>query len=267
MPLADEARRPTALIVDDDHVMRMLEKETLSQFDFDVREALDELGDRLEKAAGKNPTEAKLRTAVKAVLKQVVKEHKRVLFSGDNYDDAWHREAEKRGLPNIRNSVDAFPQITLKSSVDVFSRYKVLSRRELEARFNTFCEQYATQITIEAQTLLSLARTHVLPAATRHLAQLAECVEATEDAGVECDALKDELRDVLGRVTDLRGGIEDLAAALHHGNGDAHKHAAALRDDVIPLMNAVRGAADALEAIVSDDLWPLPKYREMLFVK
>ena len=232
-----------------------------------VAEALDELGDRLEKAAGKNPTEAKLRTAVKAVLKQVVKEHKRVLFSGDNYDDAWHREAEKRGLPNIRNSVDAFPQITLKSSVDVFSRYKVLSRRELEARFNTFCEQYATQITIEAQTLLSLARTHVLPAATRHLAQLAECVEATEDAGVECDALKDELRDVLGRVTDLRGGIQDLAAALHHGNGDAHKHAAALRDDVIPLMNAVRGAADALEAIVSDDLWPLPKYREMLFVK
>lgn len=232
-----------------------------------VAESLDDICAKLEKIVGKAPTEAKLRTAVKSVLKGVIKEHKRVTFSGDNYDDAWHAEAEERGLPNIRNAVDAFPQLTKKSTVDVFKQYGVLSRRELQSRFNTFCEQYATQIAIEGETTLSLCRTHVLPAAMRHLGQFAEAVEATQDAGVDCPELQEDLRGYLERVNALREAMGDLESALDHDSNDPHKHAKALRDHVVPAMLSVRACADELEGFVSDDLWPLPKYREMLFVK
>ena len=233
-----------------------------------VAESLDEIRERLEKAAGRNPTDAKRRSAVKSVLKAVIKEHKRVLFSGDNYGEAWHNEAEKRGLPNYRNTVDALPSVKAKSTVAAFKAGKVLSKRELESRFNTFSEQYATQISIEGETQLSMAKTYVMPAAIRYQKEYAECVEATEDAGVDCESMKDALRDYVDLFSRFQGAVADLEAALHGEHpDDAFKHAKALRDNVIPAMIEVRALADELEQTVADDQWTLPKYREMLFIK
>jgi len=233
-----------------------------------VAESLDYIAGRLEAAAGKQPTEAKLRAAVKTVLKEIVKKHRRVLFLGDNYEKSWHEEAARRGLPNNRNTVDALPALASKKAHELFSKYDVLSKVELESRYAIFLEQYVKQVTIEAQTALAMARTEILPAAIQHQRDMAEAANATKNAGVECDGLCGDLEAFVEQVDRLRDAIESLETLLsqeHHGS--ALEHARELRDKVVPAMLELRGASDALERTVSDRLWPIPTYREMLFIK
>ena len=191
------------------------------------------------------------------MLGKSYKANRQIVFGGDNYDEAWHAEAEgKRGLPNLRTTPDALPEVISKQSVAVFSKYGVLNNREVESRYEVWVEQYVTTINIEAETAASIARTMILPAALRHLAQL-------KAAGVlelvrETDALVKKL------VTSIKA-LEKVNVA--HPDGDALKHAVFMRDKVLTAMNAVRIIADQLERIVADDLWPLPKYSEILFIK
>ena len=216
-------------------------------------EAIDDLADQLKAAAKGKSVDAVLA----GVLGKSYKANSVIVFGGDNYDEAWHAEAEgKRGLTNLRTTPDALPEVISKQSVAVFSKYGVLNNREVESRYEVWVEQYVTTINIEAETAASIARTMILPAALRHLAQL-------KAAGVlelvrETDALVKKL------VTSIKA-LEKVNVA--HPDGDALKHAVFMRDKVLTAMNAVRIIADQLERIVADDLWPLPKYSEILFIK
>ncbi|MBM4113309.1 MAG: glutamine synthetase type III, partial [Phycisphaerae bacterium] len=149
-----------------------------------IAESLDFLATELERKAGRNPTPAKLETAVRTVLKEVVKTHRRVCFDGDGYSESWHKEAAKRGLPNLRATADALPVIKSKRTIDLFTKYGVLSKRELAARYEVLVEMYVTVVAIEARTLLQIVRGQVLPAALRAQTELADALAAAESAEV-----------------------------------------------------------------------------------
>ncbi|HET6508364.1 MAG TPA: glutamine synthetase III [Baekduia sp.] len=219
-----------------------------------VAESIDELSALLEKQL--KASKGDVTAAVSEVVKDVWERNKQVVFNGDGYSDAWHKEAEERGLANLPTTPDALPWLVEKQTIRAFENYGVLTERELESRFEVFVEQYATKLNIEAETAASLARTMILPAAVRHLTEL-------KASGVT--ALAEEVEPL---VEDLFSKITALEKANdHNGPEGGLKHAKYMRDVVIPAMNDVRAIADRLERIVADDLWPLPKYSEMLFIK
>ncbi|MCW5776053.1 MAG: glutamine synthetase III [Phycisphaeraceae bacterium] len=232
-----------------------------------VTDSLHHLADELEKATGANPTPQKLETSVWKVLQGVVKEHRRVIFNGDGYDAAWHAEAEKRGLPNLRDTVDALPVLKSKKATDLFKRHKVLSKPELESRAYIFVEKYIKQVTIEAETMVSMARTMILPAALRQQAEIAETVAATEAADVDAGDARAALEDFADLVTRFRTAIGRVEAALRHESSNPDKHAEHIKRAVRPAMADLRELGDELEMHIADDLWTLPKYREMLAIR
>ena len=147
-----------------------------------------------------------------AVLKKTIKEHKRVCFDGDGYSPEWHKEAARRGLPHLRDSVEAFPVLKAKKTVDLFKKYGVLTKAEVESRYHIAVEKYVKQLGIEAEMMISMTRTMILPAAIRHQTMLANAVTATEGAGVDCDDTVKALEGFAGLVTHGaqgagRGGI------------------------------------------------------------
>src|SRR3712207_523087 len=219
-----------------------------------VAEAIDSLSEDLENAINGGAT---LEDAVAQVVKSTYAEHKRVVFDGDNYSDEWHAEAERRGLANLRTTPDALPAIVDDQTLTVFGNYDVLSRRELESRYEVLLEQYVTKLNIEAETAASLARTRILPAAVRYLLEL-------NTAGLT--VLEEELRGVVEAFTASIQTLEK-ANAGHPEDGEILAHAEYMRDAVIPAMDGCREIADRLEKLVADDLWPLPRYEEMLFIK
>jgi glutamine synthetase len=223
-----------------------------------VAEAIDALADAVE-AAEKGGRS--LEESVLEVVKQAWSGHKRIVFSGDNYAEQWHAEAEQRGLANLRQSPEALPWLLEPSTVEVFSKYEVLSERELESRYEVFVEQYVTTVNIEGETAASIARTMLLPAAVQWHATL----EAA-GTGVGVQRLKDELG---GMIDDFVEAIFALETANrdHPEDGDVLEEAKYVQGEVLPAMAAAREVADRLERIVPDDLWPLPKYSEILFIK
>jgi glutamine synthetase len=218
-----------------------------------VAEAIDELADKLAEktSGGKDAAEA-----VAEIVKDSYLANKAIVFGGDNYSEEWHAEAERRGLKNLKTTPDALPEMLSEQTVAAFANYSVLSERELESRFEVAAEQYALRANIEAETSFSIAKTMILPAALRHLALLGE-------AGVS--SLETELREL---IDELVGALDELGAAnaaeveLEGIEGAIHA-----RDKQLASMTRVREAADKLEKVVADDLWPLPKYEEMLFIK
>ncbi|MGD9691665.1 MAG: glutamine synthetase III [Phycisphaerales bacterium] len=232
-----------------------------------VAESIEVMTAELEEAVGSSPTPAKLQTAVKALLKRVVKEHKRVLFDGDGYTAAWVKEAEKRGLPHARESVEALSALGTKRAQELFKKYSVLTKTELEARRLVFLEKYCKQVTIEASTMLTMARRLIMPAAMRQQGEIAETVAASEAAELECEGLRAEAEAFAGLVDRLRTAILALESSLDGHDADPKAHAEHLRDHVRPAMQDLRDVADDLERRVADDLWPIPTYREMLFIK
>jgi glutamine synthetase len=230
-----------------------------------VAESLDFIATYLEKAvkAGQD-----LNKAVQEVLAGILKESKKVVFNGDNYTEEWHKEAERRGLPNLRNTIDALPVIVRKDTMALFTKYKVYSERELQSRFTILSENYVKTVNIEGQLTVMMARTMILPAALRYQTEVATAVNATKAAGVDNQAQAELLKSLTTTISDLQSAIATLDKALqHHGNGEPFEHAQYSRDKILPSMNAVRVLGDKLETVVADDLWPLPTYREMLFIK
>jgi glutamine synthetase len=219
-----------------------------------VAEAIDSLSEDLENALNGG---ASLEEAIAKVCQKGYAANKQVVFDGDNYSDEWHAEAEQRGLLNLKSTPDALPELLKDSTVSMFDNYGVLSQREVESRFEVLAEQYVTKINIEAETAASIARTLLLPAAARHLAMLGA-------AGL--GELESESRALVDELTSAIFALEQ-ANADHPEEVEVLDHALYMRDSVIPAMTAVRDAADALEKIVADDLWPLPKYSEILFIK
>ncbi len=221
-----------------------------------VAEAVDELTDKLKVAI--KPSGATLEKAVTSVVKDVWAANKQIVFDGDGYSEAWHKEAEKRGLANLKTTPDALPWIVEKSTVAAFKKYKVLSKRELESRYEVFTEQYVMNINIEAETAASIARTMLMPAAVRYVNELK--LTGLEDLVGEVEPLIKEFHFALLK-------LEDANLAENHPDSSPMKEAIYMRDTVIGAMNDVRDVADRLEKLVADDLWPLPKYSEMLFIK
>ncbi len=230
-----------------------------------VAESLDYIATELEAAvaAGKS-----LPKAIQDLLPVILKDSKKVVFNGDGYSDEWHAEAAKRGLPNLKNTVDAIPVIIRKDSVELFGKYKVFSERELQARYNIYCESYVKTVTIEANLMVNMGKTMILPAAIRYQGEVATAVNAVKATGVDCNEQVAHLRELTGTLTAFQKALAALEhAQAHHADGDAYAHAKYMRDGILPKMVDLRTAADALETLVADDLWPLPTYREMLFVK
>jgi glutamine synthetase len=229
-----------------------------------VAEALDYIATELEKAVKDGK---KLDIAVKSLLTKMIKENKRIIFNGNNYSAEWEKEAAKRGLLNHRTSVDAYPELMKPDVVKAFEKYGVLNERELRARYDVAIEQYNKTINIEGQLMVLMANRYILPAAHRYTAQLAQSVAAVKAAGVAGKQAKRSLEELTTLTDQFKLAADKLQGLLEHEDGDAEKHAKYFRDKVVPAMTALREAGDSLECIVPHDLWPLPTYREMLFVR
>ncbi len=227
-----------------------------------VAESLDQIADQLEKTKDVKATAQK-------IVQGIAKDHARIIFNGDNYTENWVVEAQKRGLPNLRSTVEAIESIPSKENLDLFSKHGVLTKPELKARTEILLENYVNLINIEAQTTLNMAKRQILPACIEYSGNVANAAAAVVAAGVEADTQVKVLKKVNGFIATLEGGIEALEMALQKVSGISklEKEAEAFRDIVIPAMTVVREAADELEQIVDAEIWPLPTYAEMLFVK
>ncbi len=232
-----------------------------------VAESLDYIATALEKELSGNGVEPdKFNKAVQKVLQQIIKEHDAIIFNGDGYSEAWHQEAARRGLPNLKNTVEALPVLGQSDVIELFEKYNVLSRREVESRRDIYLEQYCKQIRVESLLTLEMGRTQIFPAAIRYQNELASTCANLKAVGYTFDT------DTLDKVTALVKALQDNLAALEKVINN-HHHASLLDEAkhfcyvVRPAMDAVRAVADELEGIVADDLWPLPTYQEMLFIK
>lgn len=228
-----------------------------------VTESLDYVATQLEAAIAGGST---LNNAIQNLLAQIVKDHGAVVFNGNGYSSEWHEEAERRGLPNLKTTVDAIPQYERPDVIALFDKYGVLSPTELHSRYEIYLEQYEKTINVEANLTAKMAKTQILPACVRYQTQLAENVAALKAAGVSASTAS--LDEVSGLISALETAMAGLASATsHHHAGGVLEQATHYCKHVLPAMLTVREAADALESVVADDLWPLPTYQEMLFIK
>ncbi|MGI8863269.1 MAG: glutamine synthetase III [Solirubrobacteraceae bacterium] len=220
-----------------------------------VAQAIDDLAEELEDSiqGGKE-----LEAALRPILQRSYAENKRIVFGGDNYSDEWTAEAEQRGLLNLHGTPDALPYLIADETQVLFDHYGVLSPRELESRYEVFLEQYVTKLNIESETAAAIARTMLLPAAARYLVLLRDA--QLPDVLSETEAL-------VARFVEAIRGLEAANLEDNQPHDDLLVHAKYMREEVIPAMEATRETADKLEKVVSDDLWPLPKYSEILFIK
>jgi glutamine synthetase len=231
-----------------------------------VAEAVDEFATQLEAAVA---AKKDLNAEIQKMLQASIKETKAVLFNGDNYSEAWHAEAEKRGLPNRRTTIDSLPDLVSAKSVKLFSKYGVLSERELHSRYEIFLESYRKTINIESQLTIGIAQRMILPAALRYQGQVAEAIANLKATGATAPKVQSaHLNELVGAIEALQTATDRLSEAVDEpAKGDSLDHAKYARDVIIPAMGAVRSSGDQLETLVADDLWPLPTYQEMLFIK
>lgn len=232
-----------------------------------VADSISTLADELEKAAGSKPTPARLESAVRAILKRVIKGHKRVLFGGDNYDSAWHDEAERRGLANLRNSAEALPVLKDRKNIDLFKRFSVLKKSELESRTHIYLEKYVQEALIEAETMISIASRSIMPAAVRQQIELAEAVAATEAADIDPGDLRERLEEFVELAGRFRNALASLKGAVGREQPSVGKRAAYAASAIRGAMDDLRELADELETLVAADLWLLPSYGEMLSIR
>jgi glutamine synthetase len=232
-----------------------------------VAESLDYMATELEKGVGRNGSPAKLQSAVLSLLQKVLKQHKRVIFQGDNYTAEWHKEAGRRGLPILSDSVDAFPILSAKKNAELFRKYGVLSKVELDSRTHIAVEKFVKQLVIEAETMVGMARIQILPAALKHQTLLANAVAATEAAGAKATDAKAQLDEFLTLMARFRKALGALEKVAVHHEDDPMKHAVQIKTKVRPAMAELRTVVDLLEQSVEAGLWPLPSYRDMLVLK
>ena len=228
-----------------------------------LADSLQWIGDRLEEQLS---TGAPLQEAAFAVLKRTMDEHGAVVFGGDGYSSEWHRKAvEERGLENLRTSADALPVLERPEIRDLFQRQGVLTPVELESRFEVYAEQYILAIEVEARLALRIARTQIYPVAMQSLERLSRSLRDQEAIGIQTDrGLAATIADLNSKLVQRSSALEE---ALAHPPHDTHGHLRHCSDTLMSLIGSLREAVDGLETLVDDDLWPLPTYQEMLFVR
>jgi len=229
-----------------------------------VAESLDALATELEARLAKGEA---LETAVAALLRKTIKAHKRIIFNGNGYANEWQKEAGKRGLLNLKNTVDALPEIVKPAVVKAFEKFKVLTEAELHARYEINLETYCKTINIEAQLMVLMANRYILPAALTYVKEVGQSVAAARAGGVPSREGKKVLAQIVKLTDAFRAQTERLATALEHTSASSEKHAKYMRDTIVPGMVKLRDLGDQIEVVVPHEVWPLPTYREMLFVK
>lgn len=222
--------------------------------------AADWLSDAMQKGSN-------LHEAVEAYIGYIMEEHSAVIFNGDGYSDIWHREAERRGLPNLASTPDALPELTTPQVVALYEEEGVLNREELKARQEIYTEQYCKTVATEATLALRIARTIIEPAAMRYQTELAQNAASLKNLGISAPveplaSISSNLDSLRALCMELEKGLEK-AASFEAVNEAARYYC----DHILPLMQKLRKHADALEVSVADDLWPLPNYQEILFGK
>jgi glutamine synthetase len=227
-----------------------------------MADSLDYLATALEKAVDDGED---FDVAVQKLLTEVITEHGDVVYNGDGYSEKWQIEAAERGLPNLKTTLDSVGELITPEAVELFEKYGVFSERELHSRYEVQLEQYVLTVAVEAKLSLEIATTVILPAALRYQTELAQNVVALKAAGVAASTAALEAVSTL--VADLEAGLAKLTAALSdHSAESALDEAKHAQHELLAAMDTIRTAADALEGIVADDLWPLPTYQEMLYI-
>ena len=232
-----------------------------------IAESLDYIATQLEETLTGSNSQEQRDIAVRSLLQNLLREHRKVVFDGDNYSQAWHEEAKRRGLPNLKTAPDAFPALVTQKSLDLFERYNVLSNRELQARHEVLLETYCTKVSIEARTLIQMLSTQVLPAALRYQGELAGIVSVSNAASVNCSRTSGRLTDVGKNTEGIQKSLETLSGAVEITHNNTLVHAQFIRDTLLPEMEKARAISDELETMIPDDIWPLPSYTEMLFIR
>ena len=226
-----------------------------------VAEELRQFANELEEAADFN-------SALHELIKKTIREHKRIIFNGNGYDDEWLEEAARRGLANLRTTPDALPAFISEKSVSLFQTHKVFTKEEIEARYEILLENYCKVLSIEANTMLDMARREILPAASEYSSSLASAA-VTKKTMNPAAAVGYEEKTSL-RISDLTSDMLTKAEELEDelmkakSSGDTTEEAVYFKDHVLPAMNALRIDGDALETVTSREYWPYPTYGEML---
>jgi len=229
-----------------------------------MADSLDAMATELEAATAKGED---LKEAVGKLLTKTIKQHKRIVFNGNGYSAEWQKEAAKRGLLNLKNSVDALGQVVTPAAIKLLDRFKILNEREVHARYEIFLENYNKTINIEGQLMVLMANRYILPAAFEYQKQIGQTLAAVKAGGAKSTQGKKLLGTYTKLADKLKIETDALAALLEHGGGSAEKHAKFMRDKVVPAMAKLRETGDSIEVLTPHSLWPLPTYREMLFVK
>ncbi len=220
-----------------------------------VADSFDYIAEKLEGFVG---NEEAFNSELQKVLKDIIKTHKRVIFNGDGYTEEWKAEAARRGLPNAATTMDALRCLVNEKNINLFDKYGVYSKKELESRFEVFLEEYHRKIRIEGEIALNIVRNNILPAVIEEFKTELSAVKSATDAGITVGV------DALKRNVELLGkGLEDLTEKTEK----MEKAVTGLHEEILEAMAELRAVVDRLEKVVSDTLWPLPKYREMLFIK
>ena len=220
-----------------------------------VADSFDYIAEKLEGYIG---NEEAFNNALQDILKDIIKTHKRVIFNGDGYTEEWKEEAARRGLPNAATTMDALRSLVNEKNINLFGKYGVYSKKELESRFEVFLEEYHRKIRIEGEIALNIVRNNILPAVIEEFKTELSAVKSATDAGITVGV------DALKRNVELLGkGLEKLTEKTEK----MEKAVKGLHEEILEAMNELREVVDSLEKVVSDTLWPLPKYREMLFIK
>ena len=227
-----------------------------------VADVFCQVADRLEKTDNFDEE-------VHNIICEFLKEHKRIIFNGNGYADEWVEEAELRGLPNLRTTIDAIPALITDKAIDVFGKFGVLSKEELESRAEIKYEEYSKLINIEALTMVDMAKKQILPAVMRYEAELANGANAIKTAGVTPSVQLDMLNSINEKLVVLEKAISDLEQADKDAQAipEGREQAKAYCNKVIPAMDAVRTPADELEFLVDKEAWPFPSYGDLLFYK
>lgn len=228
-----------------------------------VAEVLSQIADRLEKAKDLN-------AEIHTLLKEIVKNHKRIIFNGNNYSEEWINEAEKRGLPNIRSTVEAAKALIEEKNMSVFEKHNVLSRSESHSRYEIVLENYIKTINIEALTMIEMVKREIIPSVISFITKIADSINSVRSSGVNADTSvqAEILEEVSSLLTTLKKSLVSLEKATSdtaHFTEDTYKKACMYRDDVFVKMSELRTVADRLETLIDAKMWPFPTYGELLF--
>jgi glutamine synthetase len=231
-----------------------------------VAQVLSEYADKLEPLS-KGSTASNKNDAIQNIIKESYKAHKKVIFNGNGYADEWVREAERRGLPNVKSAPDALSVLTRSETISLFEAHKVLTKEELESRYHIYLEKYSKQINIEAGVTIDLARRYIFPAVTSYAGSLASDASALASIGANNASQAKRAKRIADLSTELYDETAKLETALSEAQTieDPFAQAKAYNEKVKPAMDAVRSKADALEKLAAKNVWPFPGYEELLF--